>query len=125
RDGRLAEGPIALSEVQGYAYKAAVGAADLLDRFGRPGAERLREWATALKRRFADRFWVTTPEGHYPAIALDRDGRAVDTLTSNAGHLLGTGILSPDEEAAVSKLLVGATMSSGFGLRTLSTDAAG
>ena len=125
RDGRLAEGPIALSEVQGYAYEAAVGAADLLDRFGRPGAERLREWATALKRRFADRFWVTTPEGHYPAIALDRDGQAVDTLTSNAGHLLGTGILSPDEEAAVSKLLVGATMSSGFGLRTLSTDAAG
>jgi glycogen debranching enzyme len=125
RDGRLAEGPIALSEVQGYAYEAALGAADLLDRFQRPGADRLREWAAALRRRFRERFWVSTPEGRYPAIALDREGRAVDTLTTNAGHLLGTGILDPDEEAAVSSLLVGESMSSGFGLRTLSTDAAG
>lgn len=125
RDGRLADGPIALCEVQGYAYEAAVGAADLLERFGRPGAEDLREWAAALKRRFAERFWVTTPEGRYPAIALDRDGEPVDTLTTNAGHLLGTGILDPDDEAAVSALLVGESVSSGFGLRTLSTDAAG
>lgn len=125
RDGRLADGPIALCEVQGYAYEAAVGAANLLDEFGRPGGERLRSWAAALKQRFAERFWVTTPEGRYPAIALDRDGRAVDTLTTNAGHLLGTGILDPAEEAEVSALLVGRSMSSGFGLRTLSTGAAG
>lgn len=125
RDGSLAAGPIALCEVQGYAYEAAIGGADLLDRFGRPGAERLRAWAAGLKQRFAERFWVTTPEGRYPAIALDRDGRAVDTLTTNAGHLLGTGILSPEEEAEVARLLTGASMSSGFGLRTLSTDAGG
>ncbi len=125
RDGRLADGPIALCEVQGYAYEAALGAAELLDRFGRPGAGELREWAGALRQRFADRFWVDTPEGRYPAIALDRDGNAVDTLTTNAGHLLGTGILDPHEEAAVSSLLVGTSMSSGFGLRTLSSDAAG
>lgn len=125
RDGTLAEGPIALSEVQGYAYEAALGAAELLDRFGQPGGERLRSWATALQQRFRERFWVSTPEGRYPAIALDRDGRAVDTLTTNAGHLLGTGILDPDEEAAVAALLVGPSMSSGFGLRTLSTEAAG
>ena len=125
RDGRLAEGPIALSEVQGYAYEAALGGADLLDRFGRDGGDRLRTWAAGLRERFRDRFWVTTDEGRYPAIALDRDGQAVDTLTTNAGHLLGTGILDPEEEAAVSTLLAGATVSSGFGLRTLSTDAAG
>ena len=125
RDGRLAEGPIALSEVQGYAYEAALGGADLLDRFGRDGGDDLRAWAAGLKRRFAERFWVTTPEGRYPAIALDRDGRAVDTLTSNAGHLIGTGILEPAEEAEVAALLVSPTMSSGFGLRTLSTGAAG
>ncbi len=125
RDGRLADGPIALSEVQGYAHEAALGGADLLDRFGRPGGGDLRAWAAALKRRFRERFWVETEEGRYPAIALDRDGRAVDTLTTNAGHLLGTGILEPDEEAAVSALLAGETVSSGFGLRTLSTDAAG
>lgn len=125
RDGALAAGPIALCEVQGYAYEAAIGGAELLDRFGRPGGDELRAWAAALKERFAERFWVTTPEGRYPAIALDRDGRAVDTLTSNIGHLLGTGILDPSDEATVSTLLVGASMSSGFGVRTLSTGAGG
>lgn len=125
RDGSLAEGPIALCEVQGYAYEAALGGATLLDRFGRPGGDDLRAWAAGLRQRFGERFWVTTPEGRYPAIALDRDGRAVDTLTSNIGHLLGTGILDPADEAAVSSLLVGASMSSGFGVRTLSTGAAG
>jgi glycogen debranching enzyme len=125
RDGTLAAGPIALCEVQGYSYEAATGAADLLDRLGEPGSAPLRAWATALRARFADRFWVETPEGRYPAIALDRDGRAVDTLTSNIGHLLGTGILDPDDERAVAALLVGPSMSSGFGLRTMSTGAAG
>ncbi|WP_243073759.1 glycogen debranching N-terminal domain-containing protein [Microbacterium sp. SS28] len=125
RDGTIAEGPIALSEVQGYAYEAALAGARLLDTFGRPGADRLREWAAGLKARFAKRFWVTTPEGRYPAIALDRDGRPVDTLTSNIGHLLSTGILDAADEAAVADLLTGASMSSGFGVRTMSTDAAG
>jgi glycogen debranching enzyme len=125
RDGTLAAGPIALCEVQGYAYEAAIGAADLLDRLGERGGDDLRAWAAGLRARFAERFWVDTPEGRYPAIALDRDGRAVDTLTSNIGHLLGTGILSPAEEREVARLLVGASMSSGFGIRTLSTDAAG
>ena len=125
RDGSLAEGPIALCEVQGYAFEAAVGAAALLDRLGEGGGDDLRSWAAALRRRFAESFWVETPEGRYPAVALDRDGRAVDTLTSNIGHLLGTGILSPAEERDVARLLVGPSMSSGFGIRTLSTDAAG
>ncbi|PZU49794.1 MAG: amylo-alpha-1,6-glucosidase [Microbacterium sp.] len=125
RSGALAEGPIALCEVQGYAYEAAIGGARLLDRFARPGGDALRAWAASLKVRFAERFWVTTPEGRYPAIALDQGGQAVDTLTSNIGHLLGTGILDPEDEAAVSTLLVGRTMSSGFGVRTLSTDAGG
>ncbi len=124
-DGSLAAGPIALCEVQGYAYEAAIGGADLLERFGRPGAERLRTWARDLKQRFAQRFWVTTPSGRFPAIALDRDGRAVDTLTSNIGHLLGTGILDPAEEASVADLLIEPRMASGFGIRTLSTDAGG
>ncbi|QIG40095.1 amylo-alpha-1,6-glucosidase [Microbacterium sp. 4R-513] len=125
RDGTLAEGPIALCEVQGYAYEAAMAGADLLDSLGEAGAEPLRVWAQGLRTRFAERFWVTTPEGTYPAIALDRDGRPVDTLTSNIGHLLGTGILDPDQERSIARLLTGASMSSGFGLRTMSTDAAG
>ncbi|MFE5407832.1 glycogen debranching N-terminal domain-containing protein [Microbacterium sp. NPDC056569] len=125
RDGALARGPIALCEVQGYAYEAAVTGARLLESLGEDGARPLREWAAGLRRRFAERFWVTTSEGRYPAIALDRDGRPVDTLTSNIGHLLGTGILDPDEAREVARLLTGASMTSGFGIRTMSTDAAG
>jgi len=129
RDGSLAEGPIALCEVQAYAYEAALAGADLLERFGdTTDADDIsfwRVWAADLKTRFASTYWVETPEGRYPAIALDRDKRPVDSLTSNIGHLLGTGILSSDEEAHVASLLLGETMSSGFGIRTLSTDAAG
>lgn len=125
RDGRLAQGPIALCEVQGYAYEAAVAGAALLESLGEDGADSLRAWAAGLRRRFAERFWVTTPEGRYPAIALDRDGRPVDTLTSNIGHLLGTGILDPDDAREVARLLTGRSMASGFGVRTMSTDAAG
>jgi glycogen debranching enzyme len=125
RDGRLAAGPIALCEVQGYAYEAAIGAAGLLDLLGEAGGARLRAWADRLRTRFRERFWVQTPEGRYPAIALDRDGRPVDTLSSNIGHLLGTGILDESEERAVADLLVGESMASGCGIRTLSTGAAG
>lgn len=125
RDGTLAEGPIALCEVQGYAYEAARAGADMLDRLGEPGGAELRDWASSLKTRFANTYWVHTPEGRYPAIALDAQKRPVDTLTSNIGHLLGTGILDPDDEAAIASLLVGPTMLSGFGVRTMSTHAAG
>lgn len=132
RDGSLAEGPIALCEVQAYAYEAVRAGADLLEAFAAdaraiaapdPGA--LRTWAAELRARFAESFWVETSEGRYPAIALDRHKRPVDTLTSNIGHLLGTGLLDPDEEAHVAALLTGPTMSSGFGIRTMSTQADG
>ncbi len=130
RDGTLAEGPIALCEVQAYAYEAVLAGADLLETFSpaEPGAlspGALRAWASALRGRFRTSFWVQTPEGHYPAVALDRTKRPVDTLTSNIGHLLGTGLLDPDEEKQVASLLLGASMTSGYGIRTMSTDAAG
>lgn len=125
RDGRLATGPIALCEVQGYAHEAALAGADLLDAFGRPGADRWRAWAADLAARFRERFWVRSSDGDYPGIALDRDKDVVDTLTSNAGHLLGTGILAPDEEAAVAVRLAGRDMDSGRGLRTMSAESSG
>lgn len=125
RDGRLAEGPIALSEVQGYAYEAAVRGAALLDHLGEPGGDELRDWAADLRRRFRDAYWVTTPEGQYPAIALDAHGAPVDSLTSNIGHLIGTGLLDAEEERACADLLVGESMASGYGVRTMSTGAAG
>ncbi|WP_433173001.1 glycogen debranching N-terminal domain-containing protein [Actinoallomurus sp. CA-150999] len=118
-DGRLAEPPVALSEVQAYAYQAAMLGADLLDAFGRPGGERRREWAAALAERFRARFWV---DG-YPAIALDGRGEPVDGPASNMGHLLGTGLLTPAEEDRVAPRL--AELDSGWGLRTLGTTSAG
>ncbi|RBQ18375.1 amylo-alpha-1,6-glucosidase [Spongiactinospora rosea] len=121
-DGRQAADPIALAEVQGYAYEAATGGAALLDAFAKPGeGDRWREYAAALAARFRDRFWVDTgPYGPLPALALDRDKRPVDSLTSNIGHLLGTGLLSPEEEGRVAGLLAAPEMSGGFGLRTMS-----
>ncbi len=121
RDGRLAPPPIALCEVQGYAHAAALHAASLLDAFDRPGGERWRGYARALADRFRERFWVPGPDGGYPAMALDGDKRVVDSLTSNAGHLLGTGLLSPVESASLARRLVAPEMSSGYGLRTMST----
>jgi glycogen debranching enzyme len=126
RDGRLAEGPIALCEVQGYAHRAALDGAELLDAFGGPGeGDAWRAWAGALADRFREAFWIEDPAGAFPAIALDAAKRPVDTVTSNIGHLLGTGLLRPDEAALVARRLVAPELASGYGLRTLSTDSAG
>jgi glycogen debranching enzyme len=125
RDGALAEGPIALCEVQAYAYEAAMHGADLLDHFGMDGAETWRAWAARLRARFHETFWVDSPAGDYPAIALDAHKRPVDTVTSNLGHLLGTGILDQQQAALVAARLVSPELNSGYGLRTMSTDSAG
>jgi len=130
RDGRLAQGPIALCEVQAYAYEAALGGAALLDAFDRPGAAEWRRWAEQLRSAFHDRFWITDPAvtgqlGPYPAIALDADKQPVDSVTSNLGHLLGTGILDAEQAALVARRLGSPELDSGYGLRTLSTEAEG
>lgn len=124
RDGRLAEGPIALCEVQAYAHEAAIRGAALLDELGGDGGP-WREWATRLADRFRETFWVDDPAGAFPAIALDARKRPVDAVTSNLGHLLGTGLLRSDEAALVARRLVSPGLDSGYGLRTMSTDSAG
>jgi glycogen debranching enzyme len=125
RDGRLAEGPIALCEVQAYAFAAAVQGADLLDATGRGGGAQWRDWAAALRERFRDRFWIEDAGGRYPAIALDGNGRRVDSVTSNIGHLLGSGLLDAAETAQVVRRLAAPDMDCGFGLRTMSSRSAG
>jgi hypothetical protein len=120
-DGRLAEAPIALSEVQGYAYEAAVRGAALLAAFGEEPVAGLADWAADLKERFARDFWVDTAEGGHVAIALDGTGARVDSVASNMGHLLGTGILDADRTARVVEVLTAPDMASGFGLRTLTS----
>lgn len=125
QDGSLADGPIALCEVQAYAYEAAMHGADLLDAFGRPGGSTWRAWARHLADRFRSAFWLDSNHGPYPAIALDAAKRPVDTVTSNIGHLLGTGLLSEAEEQRVAARLVADDMASGFGLRTMSSESGG
>ena len=125
RDGRQADGPIALSEVQGYAYQAAVETAALFDAYGEPGAQELRDFAEALKRNFRERFWVQDDAGRFPAMALDGHGEPLDIPGSNMGHLLGTGILDTAESRLVADRLLSPELFSGYGLHTLSRRAAG
>jgi glycogen debranching enzyme len=119
-DGRIAEGPVALCEVQGYAYEAAIGGAALLEAFGREGAERYRGWAAALAEKFRAAFWCGEGDERFPALALDGDKQRVDSVTSNIGHLLGTGLLDAEEERLVARRVVAADLDSGLGLRTMS-----
>ena len=123
--GELARSPIALAEVQGYAYQAAVDGADLLDAFGYEGADFWRAWARRLADRFRTAFWVEDARGAYVAIALDAAKRPVDAVSSNPGHLLGTGILDAAECALVADRLAGDDMDSGWGLRTMSAHSTG
>jgi glycogen debranching enzyme len=124
-DGRVAEGPVAVCEAQGYAYEAAIGGASLLDAFGRPGADRYRLWATELAGRFRESFWCGTGDDRYPALALDGDKRPVDSLTSNIGHLLGTGMLNAQEELLIARKVASPALDSGLGLRTMAATDAG
>jgi glycogen debranching enzyme len=124
-DGRVADGPVAVCEAQGYAYEAAMSGANILDAFGRPGASRYRTWASELANQFRARFWCGTGDDRYPALALDGAKQPVDSLTSNIGHLLGTGILNAEEELLVARLVASPALDSGLGLRTMAITDAG
>lgn len=119
RDGRLAEGAIALCEVQGYVYEAKTRWSTIFAEWG--DAERakvLADAAETLKRRFAAAFWMDDEQ--YVALALDGHKRRVDAVTSNPGHLLFTGILDDEQAARVKDRLMQSDLFSGYGIRTLS-----
>jgi glycogen debranching enzyme len=123
-DGRLASSPVALCEVQGYAYAALLARADFADGAGDVHhAARLRHRARELKVRFNDDFWLE--DQGWLAMGLDRDKRPLDALTSNMGHCLWTGILDEEKAARVGELLVSDPMFSGWGIRTLATSMVG
>ena len=119
RNGDLPGFPRATCELQGYAYDAKVRGARLARLAWRdPGlADRLEKEAADLKRRFNRDFWVE--DGEYFAVALDGDGRQVDSLTSNIGHLLWSGIVDKPKARAVARHLLGPRMFSGWGVRTM------
>jgi glycogen debranching enzyme len=120
-DGTLAEGPIALVEVQGYVYAAKWAIADVYDAFGLPDvAERLRVQALALRAAFDEAFW-NAEEGTF-ALALDGRKRQVASVTSNPGHCLYCGIVDAGRAASVAERLLAPDMFSGWGVRTLSSE---
>jgi glycogen debranching enzyme len=106
-DGELAQGPIALCEVQGYAYAAKRSAARCARRLGQhEAAARFDRAADDLRVRFEDAFWCEDI-GLY-AIALDGAKRPCRVRASNAGHLLWTGIASPDRARRVADAMISA-----------------
>ncbi|MDQ3858740.1 MAG: amylo-alpha-1,6-glucosidase [Actinomycetota bacterium] len=125
-DGTQARGPIAPCEVQGYVYDAKRRAAELAREVwrDRPLAERLDADADALRERFDDAFWCEERGGFY-ALALDGEKRPVDSLTSNIGHLLWSGIVPPRRLDAVVDRLMGEELWSGWGVRTMAAADAG
>jgi len=119
RNGDLPGFPRATCELQGYAYDAKMRGARLARRVWQDPAfaDRLEKEAADLKRRFNRDFWVE--DGEYFALALDADGRRVDSLTSNIGHLLWSGIVENGKAKSVARHLLGSRLFSGWGIRTL------
>ncbi|WP_280154555.1 amylo-alpha-1,6-glucosidase [Piscinibacter sp. XHJ-5] len=119
-DGRLADAPIALCEVQAYVYEAKLMASELARHLHEPAlADRLREEAHALKHRFGQAFWCEDL-GTY-AIALDGDKKPCRIATSNAGHALWTGIATPAHAHRVVQRLMRDDSFCGWGIRTVAS----
>ncbi len=119
RDGRLPGFPRATCELQGYAYDAKMRGARLARLVWKDAAfaDRLEKEAADLKRRFNRDYWVEDDE--YFALALDTEGKQVDALSSNNGHLLWSGIVEKSKAKAVARHLLGPRLFSGWGVRTL------
>lgn len=118
-DGRLAEGPIALCEVQAYVYGARLGAAGIADALHEDAtAAALRAGAATLREAFAERFW-SDALGTF-VLALDGKKRPCGVRTSNAGHALFTGIAAPEHARRAAGTLLDDLSFSGWGVRTLS-----
>jgi glycogen debranching enzyme len=122
-DGRFAETPIALCEVQAYVYGAYRARADIarVERDA-PTAAEYDKRAEELKQAFNERFWL--PDPGYLAFALDAGKQRVDAMTSNMGHCLWTGILDQDKADQVADHLVSPELFTGWGVRTLARSAA-
>jgi glycogen debranching enzyme len=120
-DGRPAEAPIALCEVQGYVYDAYRTRAALARMLGEEDAA--HDWderAVELKDAFNEQFWLADRD--WFALALDRDGRRVDACASNMGQCLWSGIVDDDKASMVAEQLLSPEMFSGWGVRTLSRE---
>jgi glycogen debranching enzyme len=124
-DGSDSKLPRATCEIQGYVYDAKRRCARLAREIWHDWAlaEQLEQEAAALKRRFNADYWI--PEREFFALALDGDGRQVDSLTSNIGHLLWSGIADADKAQICVEHLMSDELFSGWGVRTMATTEAG
>jgi glycogen debranching enzyme len=119
-DGRFPHGPIALVEVQGYAYAAFCALARLSRLRGEDYvADRWDTRAGSLRRQVEELFWMED-KGFY-GIAINGDGALCRVRTSNPGHLLFTGLPTQERAERVTKQLLSAAFDSGWGVRTLAT----
>jgi glycogen debranching enzyme len=118
-DGTLSRLPRATCEIQGYVYDAKMRSARLARKYWNDPefANRLEQEAAELKRRFNQDYWLEDRE--FFALAIDGDGRKVDSLTSNIGHLLWSGIVDEDKADAIVRHLMGPKLYSGWGVRTM------
>ena len=118
--GKLAQGSIALCEVQAYVYAAKIRMSELAEKKGLINlANQWQAQAIELKTRFNQDFWLSDQE--YCALALDGAGKPVDSITSNAGQCLNLGILDADKALKVASRLKARDMFTGWGIRTLSS----
>jgi glycogen debranching enzyme len=124
-DGTLAPTPRACCEIQGYAYDAKVRCARLAREIWKDEAlaAKLEKQAAELKRRFNSDFWIS--DRQFFALALDGHKRKVDSLTSNIGHLLWSGIVDDDKAVLLKDHLMSPKMFSGWGIRTMAEGEAG
>jgi glycogen debranching enzyme len=121
--GWLAEAPIALCEVQGYVYAAYLARAEIARHLAdEPTALDYEAKASRLKAAFNEQFWLED-RGYY-ALGLDRDKHPIDSLTSNVGHCLWSGIVDEDKAERTVERLCGPEMFTGWGIRTLASSMA-
>ena len=119
-DGILADGPIALCEVQGYAYAAKRGAAYLALVLGdRERSSVLESQAATLRQRFDEAFWCDEISTY--SLALDGEKKQCKVRTSNPGHCLYTGVASVDHAYGVARSLISKELFSGWGIRTVAS----
>ncbi|MEV0179191.1 glycogen debranching N-terminal domain-containing protein [Streptomyces sp. NPDC050625] len=121
-DGTRATGPVMAAGAQGYAYDALRRTASVARAVWEDEtyAALLEQAAADLRDRFQRDFWM--PEHSFPALALDGEGRQVDALASDAGHLLWSGLLDKEYGEVVGRRLVEPDFFSGWGVRTLASD---
>ncbi|WP_173915708.1 amylo-alpha-1,6-glucosidase [Halobacillus sp. Marseille-Q1614] len=118
KEGKYAEAPIALVEVQGYVYQAKTGLADIYQSKGdQAKADQLNREAESLRVKFEKEFWLEDEK--FYAIALDKDKKQVASITSNPGHLLLSNITSSKRSKDIAERLLSEEMFSGYGIRTM------